>query len=58
VIVALVDFVWPVIAVIVEFRRAADTSIGRAIGIALFSYVMIFVFSVILSAIRRSVAAI
>lgn len=57
IIVALVVFVWSIVAVVVALRQALDTSTGRAIGIALLSLVVIFFVSLILAAVGLSVMA-
>jgi hypothetical protein len=56
-LVAIVAWLWTVVAVIVALRQALDTSTARAIGIALLSLLVIFVISLIFAAIGLSVMA-
>jgi hypothetical protein len=55
--IALVVFVWSIVAVVVALRQALDTTTGRAIGIALLSLVGIFIVSFFFAALGLSVAA-
>jgi hypothetical protein len=57
ILIALVVFVWSVVAVVVALRQALDTTTGRAIGIALLSLVGIFIVSVFFAAVGLSVAS-
>ncbi len=56
-LVAIVAWIWTIVAVIVALRQALDTSTGRAIGIALLSLVVIFIISLIFAAIGLSFMA-
>jgi hypothetical protein len=57
ILVAIVVFVWTIVAAVVGLRQALDTSTGRAIGVALLSLLIIIIANVILAAIGLTVAS-